>query len=82
MLTAHIIVAMLCEPPSLIPVFRRALEMHGEQTITTLLEVTLQIYVNGNELKNDGSNQPRTWGGSLLKLLKMSEHAHYIFKGY
>ncbi len=82
MLTPYIIQQLLCDTQTLIPVYRRTLEMLSEETITALLEETLQMYIDGTELKNDGSNEPRTWGGSFLKALKKTEHAHYIFKGY
>ncbi len=82
MLTPYVIQQLLCDTQTLIPVYRRALEMLSEETITALLEETLQMYIDGTDLKNDGSNEPRTWGGSFLKALKKTEHAHYIFKGY
>ncbi len=82
MLTPDIIRQLLCETSTLIPVYRCTLEMLSDDIITTLLEETLQMYIDGTDLKNDGSNEPRTWGGSFLKALKKTEHAHYIFKGY
>ncbi len=82
MLTPYVIQQLLCETQTLIPVYRRALEMLSEETITALLEETLQMYIDGTDLKNDGSNEPRTWGGSFLKALKKTDDAHYIFKGY
>ncbi len=81
MLTAQNIQQLLCESPTLIPVFQRALEVIEEHVLIYMLEMTNEVYSAGTDLKNDGSNEPRTWGGSFLKALKKTEHADYIFKG-
>ncbi len=82
MLTPYILQQLLGDTQTLIPVYRRALGMLSDETIAALLEETLQRYIGGTDLKNDGSNEPKTRGASFLKALKKTEHANYIFKGY
>lgn len=79
MLTAKIVCYILKENSSLIPVFRRAINVLGEDTIYSLLCLSLLYFIHNTFPRKDTGGR-RTFGGQFIRLLKLNEQSNFIFK--
>ncbi len=78
-LTPKIVCEVLREPNFLRPVWRRVLEVHGDDYLLSELRNSLEIYYENSDKRLDNGRQ-RSICGVLLRKLKQSSHKRYIFR--